>query len=97
MQISATHNFVPGRAYLVAHRECANPGAFNSSRNVRRIFKGMETRHGAIPCAVFSSRVGPNTSAVYDEESKTLAFRGLHIPQSEVSIPHYDLVAVEPV
>lgn len=95
MNTSAIHEFQPGKAYFVAHRERAPDGAPRVSRAILRIFKGMERRFGEIPCAVFTSRIDPSTTATYDAETKTLSLSGKRIPQSEMSVPHYDIVSAE--
>jgi hypothetical protein len=96
MHNSATHTFEPGKAYLVSHLLRTDSDKPRATRKVRRIFKGMEKRFGGIPCAVFTCQVDPSTSATYDKASSTLTFRGPRVPQSEVSIPHYDLASAEP-
>lgn len=95
MNNSATHTFEPGKAYLVSHLLRTDSDTPKATRKVRRIFKGMENRFGGIPCAVFTRPVDKTISATYDKASSTLTFRGSRVPQSEVSIPHYDLASAE--
>ncbi len=74
-----------------------NPGMpyrvrIKGGRRSIRIFKWSETRQPfGILCAVFTSRVqGPLQVTVVDR--RTLRFSGRHIPVSELSVPHYDLI-----
>lgn len=97
MKLSDVQQFEKGQAYLVTHRQRGANGQAAVTRATRRIFKGLESRFGEIPCAVFTARVDPTTSAIYDEVTGTLALRGKRVPRSEVSIPHYDLETVESV
>ena len=96
MNNAAIHQFVPGQAYLVSHLLRTDSDKPKATRKVRRIFKGMESRFGGILCAVFTSQVDKSTSATYDKESATLTLSGKRLPQSEVSIPHFDLASAEP-
>jgi hypothetical protein len=96
MESSAIEQLEPGKAYLVSHRESPDIGRTQVTRKVRRIFKGLEKRFGAIPCAIFTAKVDKATSASYNKETCTLTISGKRLPISEVSIPHYDIVVAEP-
>ncbi len=73
-------------------------------RSTRRVFKGKQTRvlRGGrqafrIPCLVFTSPVPKAMTSVLDPENGVIRFGGLPsgrgYPRSEVSVPHYDLLA----
>jgi hypothetical protein len=95
MNTSAMHQFEPGKAYFVAHRDHTVEGVPRVSPRVLRIFKGMEQRFGDIPCAIFTAKVTRGTTATYDEATKTLTISGKRVPRSEVSVPHYDIMTAE--
>lgn len=84
----------PAQTYVVVHKTADNDGKATQSKAVRRVFKGIETRFGAIPCAIFTSKVGRNVTAQIEDEM--LVISGRKVPRSEISIPHYDLVSVLP-
>lgn len=95
MHTSSIHQFEPGKSYFVAHREHNAKGIARVSPKVLRIFKGMETRLGEIPCAIFTTRVDRSTTGSYDQEKRTLTLSGKRLPRSELSIPHYDIMTAE--
>jgi hypothetical protein len=95
MNPSAMHQFQPGKAYLVAHRVTSDSGELRVTRKVRRIFKGMEKRFGEITCAVFTARVDKDASAFFNKKNGTMTISGKRVPQSEVSIPHYEIETAE--
>jgi hypothetical protein len=97
MKTSDVQQFEKGQTYLVSHRQLGANGQPEVIRKTRRIFKGLESRFGTVPCAVFTTRVGPATSATYDEVTGMLSISGKRVPRSEVSIPHYNLETVESV
>jgi hypothetical protein len=64
-------------------------------RKVRRIFKWVEERFDDLSCGVFSARVVGPVSVSWNAKTKSLSMQGRHLPTSEVSVPHYDIVSCE--
>ena len=80
----------PGRKYKVTHRVTDFHGN-EKTVTATRVFKWMETRFESIPCFVFSSKVDRNVEAWFEDNK--LYMRGKRLPQSELSIPIYDLLS----
>lgn len=66
-------------------------------RVTRRIFKWAEQRFGEIPCFVFTAPVSAAVQAQWNPDTQELRLHGPRLPQSEVSVPHYDLLTATPV
>ena len=64
-------------------------------RKVRRIFKWIEARFGDLPCGVFSARVVGRVTVSFNPKTRSLSMTGQHLPQREVSVPHYDIASCE--
>lgn len=74
-----------GSHYLVKHE--------GSKRAVRRIYKYSERRFKSILCFVFSSKVNKNVTMT--KKGNVYCWHGIKLPESEVSIPYYDLIECE--
>lgn len=79
-----------GTIYFVRHRN--NDKTF--SRRTRRVYKGIESRFGELPCCVFSSRLPIKATVEVDGDNLIYSH---HVPTGEISIPLYDLVEVKGV
>jgi len=75
-------SLVTGGHYLVKHE--------NNKRAVRRIFMYDERRFDSILCFVFSSKADKRTTLT--RKGDTYYWKGIKLPQSEISIPYYDLL-----
>jgi|LNFM01.1.fsa_nt_gb hypothetical protein len=75
---------IPGTLYQVQ---------IKNGRSTKRVFMGIEDRHPfQIPSGIFTSRViTPLTVTIVS--STQFRFQGTRPPKSELSIPHYDLIA----
>jgi len=72
-----------GSHYFVKH--------INSKKSVHRIYKYSERRFGNILCFVFSSKTNHKTNLI--KKTDGYYWQGENIPNSEISIPYYDLIS----
>jgi hypothetical protein len=71
-----------GSHYMVKHEK--------NKRAVRRIYKYSERRFKSILCFVFSSKVRKDTTLI--KKGNIYYWHGTQLPESEISIPYYDLI-----
>jgi hypothetical protein len=89
LTLSPTLSLIPAQHYAVKIK--------GTRCRRRRIFKWAETRVRAIPRFVFTSPVHPAVTTTWDGETFTVAGNRHRCPNSEFSIPHYDLETCAPL